>query len=53
MAEENNKRNENAKNTLKVTKVKTEEGAVYGTGASAFTAFFNSLVDEVKIKRVV
>lgn len=55
MAEDNNKkdareRNKNAKSILKVTEVKTEDGAEYSTGAATFTAFFNSLVDEVKIK---
>ena len=55
MAEDNNKkkareRNEKAKSILKVTEVKTEDGAEHSTGAAAFVTFFNSLVDEVEKK---
>lgn len=55
MVEDNNKkdareRNENAKKILKVKNIKTEEEKVYGTGAAAFSTFFNSLVDEVVTK---
>ena len=55
MTEDNNKkkareRNEKAKSILKVTEVKTEDGAEHSTGAAAFVTFSNSLVDEVETK---
>ena len=55
MTEDNNKRkererNEKAKSILKVTQVKTEDGAEHSTGAEAFAKFFNSLVDEIETK---